>query len=417
MANGRHIVLSGDELALLTAVFWRGGLSRAEVAARLDVSRSKANALLSSLSARDLLAESGTQPSTGGRRPEVLSLSAAIGVFAAIDIGATSLDVALLAPDMTVLAHHAEPADVRNPPTQMFARARDLLRALLRERDLSPTAVRAIGVGVPGPVAFETGQLVEPPLMPGWQSFSIRECLAEDYDAPVFVDNDVNLLALGTLWQVRAQLQNFIVIKIGTGIGCGIICHGALYRGADGSAGDVGHICVDPNGPRCPCGNVGCVEAMAAGPALGRMATEVARSGRSGPLQSAWLERGALSAIDLGDASRAGDPEANRIIQQAGAHIGEMLASVINFFNPSHVFVGGGVAQIGPSLLAAIRHSVYRRSLALSTRHLDLRYMPNPHTNGILGAGVLAIQEALLRPALPRPASDRGRTPPNGSTR
>ena len=138
----------------------------------------------------------------------------------------------------------------------------------------------AIGIGVPGPVNFDRGQLVNPPLMPDWDSFSIRDYLREDYAAPVFVDNDVNLMALGELWRLQRSLQNFLVIKVGTGIGCGIVCHGEVYRGANGSAGDVGHICVDQDGPRCHCGNLGCVEVMAAGPAIARMAIEAAERGR-----------------------------------------------------------------------------------------------------------------------------------------
>ena len=134
---------------------------------------------------------------------------------------------------------------------------------------------------MPGPVDFESAQLVNPPLMPEWDSFSIRDYLAEAFPAPVFVDNDVNLMALGELWRMQRSLQNFLVIKVGTGIGCGIVCHGEVYRGANGSAGDVGHICVDQAGPRCHCGNLGCVEAMAAAPAIARMALEAAQAGES----------------------------------------------------------------------------------------------------------------------------------------
>ena len=182
-----------------------------------------------------------------------------------VDIGATSLDVAVLRPDLSVLAQHDEPADVREGPAVVLARVRVLMRELLARCGHTAKDVLGIGIGVPGPVNFEIGQLVNPPLMPAWDSFSIRDYLREDYAAPVYVDNDVNLMALGELWRLKRSLSNFLVIKIGTGIGCGIVCHGEVYRGAAGSAGDVGHICVDQEGPRCHCGNLGCVEAMAAG--------------------------------------------------------------------------------------------------------------------------------------------------------
>jgi glucokinase-like ROK family protein len=388
--------LSPGELTLLEHLFWSAGLSRSELAARVDFSKSKANTAIGSLIQRGVIEEGGTQSSTGGRRPEVLRLSRRMGVVAAIDIGATSLDVALLAPDMTVLAHHAEPADVRAGPVPMFSRTRALLDSLLDRCGATRRQVLGIGVGVPGPVAFDTGMLVDPPLMPGWENFSIRDCLGEDFQAPVFVDNDVNVMALGTLWRLHGELPNFLVVKIGTGIGCGIVCHSAVYRGADGSAGDVGHICVDPDGPLCHCGNVGCVEAMAAGPAIARMAEEAARNGESARLKQILDAKGGLTPIDLGNASRTGDVAANAIVQQAGVQIGRMLAAVVNFFNPSHVFIGGGVALIGPLLLASIRQSVYQRSLALSTRHLDIQYVPQGDSAGVIGAAVLALQETLL---------------------
>lgn len=218
-----------------------------------------------------------------------------------------------------------------------------------------------------------------------------------DYRAPVFVDNDVNVMALGELWRMQRRLPNFLVIKVGTGIGCGIVCHGRVYRGANGSAGDVGHICVDPAGPRCHCGNLGCVEAMAAGPAIASAAAEAARSGQSALLQQMLDERGTLKPADVAHASRAGDVAANAIVQRSGALIGQMLASVVNFYNPSHVFIGGSIQRIGPLFLAAVRQSVYQRSLALSTRHLEIQYTPLGERAGLIGAGVLAMQESMAR--------------------
>jgi predicted NBD/HSP70 family sugar kinase len=205
----------------------------------------------------------------------------------------------------------------------------------------------------------------------------------------------VNLMALGELWRLKRVLPNFLVIKIGTGIGCGVVCHGEVYRGANGSAGDVGHICVDPDGPRCHCGNLGCVETMAAGPAIARLGIDAAREGRSALLAQRLADQGALTPEDVGHASRAGDSAANAIVQRSGTLIGQMLASVVNFFNPSHVFVGGGVTRIGPLFLASLRQSVYQRSLALSTRHLEIAYTPLGDRSGLIGAGVLALQETL----------------------
>ncbi|MEJ8849453.1 ROK family protein [Variovorax rhizosphaerae] len=382
-------------MQLLETAFWSAGGSRHVMAERLGFSKSKANTLIAGLIDQGMLAEYGMQPSSGGRRAENLQLNAGLGALIGVDIGATSLDVAILRPDLTLLAQHGEAADVRQGPGVVLARVRTLMRELLTQSGLSAKDVLGVGIGVPGPVNFAIGQLVSPPLMPAWDSFSIRDYLREEYAAPVFVDNDVNLMALGELWRLRRSLSNFLVIKVGTGIGCGIVCHGEVYRGAAGSAGDVGHICVDQEGPRCHCGNVGCVEAMAAGPAITRMAVDAANAGESAALAACLREKGRIEATDVGEASRAGDAAANGIIQRAGNLIGQMLASVVNFFNPSHVFIGGGITGIGPLFLAAVRQSVYQRSLALSTRHLEIQYTPLGMQGGVIGAGVLALHETL----------------------
>ena len=387
--------LSRAELTVLETVFWSAGTSRAELAKNAEFSRSKANAAVAALIERGMLDETGPQASSGGRRPETLLLSRNLGVLAAIDLGATSLEVALMTPDLAVLAHHSEPADVTDGPGIILSRVRELLRELRTRCQVRREEVFAIGMGTPGPVEFGSGLLVAPPIMPGWEGFAIRDYLREEYAAPAFIDNDVNVMAMGELWRLHRRVPNFIVVKVGTGIGCGIVCNGMIYRGANGSAGDAGHICVDPNGQRCHCGNQGCVEVMAAGPAIARMGAEAAHNGQSAMLAEILSNNGTITPEDVGQASRGGDVAANAIIKLAGKLIGHMLASAVNFLNPSLVLIGGGVSRIGPLFLAAIRQSVYHRSLALSTRHLDIQYAPLGERAGLIGAGALALHETL----------------------
>jgi len=391
----RAPALSATELAVLEGVMWQHGPSRDALCSHLNSSKTRANALVAGLIEQGWLDEIGPRASSGGRRAETLQLHRGLGVLLGVDLGATGVDIAVLGTDLQVLAHHAEAVDVREGPGVVFTLIRTLMRRLLTQLKLKPKDVLAIGIGVPGPVDFESGQLVEPPLMPLWDRYSIRDDLRAEYEAPVWVDNDVNLMALGELWRLKRTLPNFLVIKVGTGIGCGVVCHGEVYRGANGSAGDVGHICVDPAGPRCRCGNLGCVEAMAGGPAIARLGQEAAQAGESALLAEALAERGELTSEDVGNASRHGDAAANAIVQRSGALVGQMLASVVNFFNPSHVFIGGGVTGIGPLFLASLRQSVYQRSLALSTRHLEIVLSPLGQNAGVIGAGVLALQEVL----------------------
>lgn len=387
--------LRPSEITLLDHVFWSSATSREALASNTAFSKSRANAAVAGLLEQGVLEATGEQVTTGGRRAGTLRVSHELGVLVAVALGATGLEVGVLAPDLSVRAHHSEPADVRDGPAAVLSRVRALMKTLLKQAGVRPADVIAIGLGVPGPVDFASGQLVNPPLMPEWDAYAIRDDLRAEVDVPVFVDNDVNLMALGELWRMQRGLQNFLVIKVGTGIGCGIVCHGVVYRGANGSAGDVGHICVDPHGPRCHCGNVGCVETMAAGPAIARAATEAALAGQSALLKERLDAQGALKLVDVAMASRAGDGAANAIVQRSGALIGQMLASVVNFYNPSHIFIGGSVQKIGPLFLAAVRQSVYHRSLALSTRQLEIQYTPLGDRAGLIGAGVLAMQESL----------------------
>jgi glucokinase-like ROK family protein len=387
--------LSPGELALLDTVFWSTGLSRDALARRSAFSKTRANAAVADLLERGLLEENGPQASSGGRRAETLRLHRGLGVLLAADLGATGLRVGVLTPDLQVLARHVESADVRKGPEFVLARVRALLRQLLEQAGRSAHDVIGIGMGVPGPVNFESGQLVNPPLMPEWDGFSLRDDMKADFAAPLFVDNDVNIMALGELWRLQRSLHNFLVIKVGTGIGCGIVCQGQVYRGATGSAGDVGHICVDPSGPRCHCGNLGCVEAMAAGPAIARMARAAVEAGESALLAETLASTGTIRPEDVAHASRAGDAAANAIVQRAGGLIGQMLASAVNFFNPSHIFFGGSMMRIGPLFLASLRQSIYQRSLALSTRQLEIQISPLGEQSGLIGAAVLAMQETL----------------------
>ena len=387
--------LSTNELSVLEGVFWLHGPSRDALSHRLAFSRTHVNAVIAGMLEEGWLDRAGQRESSGGRRAETLCLHPSLGVLLCADLGATSIEVAVLSLGLEVLERRGETIDVRAGPGLVLSRIRALMREVLAARQLKPRDVLAIGMGVPGPVDFATGQLVEPPLMPQWDSFSIRDDLRAEYEAPVWVDNDVNLMALAELWRLKRELPNFLVLKVGTGIGCGVVCHGEVYRGANGSAGDVGHICVDPVGPRCHCGNVGCVETMAGGPAIARDATAAAQAGHSAMLADRLAANGALTPEDVGNASRAGDAASNQIVQRAGTQIGQMLASVVNFFNPSHVFVGGGLVRIGPLFLASLRQCVYQRSLALSTRHLEVGYTPLGDQAGLIGAGVLALQETL----------------------
>ena len=260
-----------------------------------------------------------------------------------------------------------------------------------------------IGIGVPGPVEFESGRPVSPPIMPGWDGYPLRERFA-DRGVPVWVDNDVNVMALGELTAGCGRgVDDFVFVKIGTGIGAGIVVDGRIHRGAKGSAGDVGHIHVQAGREvTCRCGMSGCLEAFAGGAALARDAEAAAREGRSVILQALLAEKGHLDAADVAAASKHGDPVSIELITEAGRLIGQMLTGIVNFFNPSLIVIGGGVAGAGDLLLATIRQAIYRRSLPLATRDLTVRRSALDGRAGVIGAATMAANELFAREFLPR---------------
>jgi glucokinase-like ROK family protein len=378
--------------------------SRSELVERTGLSRTIVARRVGDLVERGLVVEGSPGPSTGGRPARQLAFRATAGHVLVADLGATSIDVAITTLDGRILAHRDEPASIGDGAEAVLTRVEQLFGQLAATTYGVPGRLWGIGIGVPGPVEFATGRPVAPPIMPGWDAYPIRERFTARYGAPVWVDNDVNVLALGE-WRsgIAAGHDDVVVLKVGTGIGAGIISGGRLHRGAQGSAGDVGHIQVtDDPVVICRCGNIGCLEALAGGAALGAAGEQAAREGRSVRLRTALDQRGAVTAEDVAHAASAGDPVATTMLQDAGRRIGSMLASVVNFFNPSLIAIGGGVANSPDVLLASIRESIYRRSLPLATRNLLIQRSSLGGLAGVIGASGMVVDQLFSRDSLAR---------------
>jgi len=380
-----------------------GEASRAELAEATRLGRSVLMQRIETLLKSGLLAEDRVGVSTGGRAPRLLRFRADAGHLLVADLGATSTDVALADLSGGILAHHQEPSEIAAGPEAVLGRVEELFDECLAEVGAPPASVWAIGIGVPGPVEFASGRPVSPPIMPGWDGYAVRERFA-DRGVPVWVDNDVNVMALGELTAGSGRgVDDFVYVKIGTGIGAGIVVDGRIHRGAKGSAGDVGHIYVQAGRDvTCRCGMSGCLEAFAGGAALGRDAEAAARDAQSEILRALLDEKGYLTAEDVATASKHGDPISIELITEAGRLIGQMLTGIVNFFNPSLLVIGGGVAGAGDLLLATIRQTIYRRSLPLATRDLIVRRSALDGRAGVIGAATMAANELFAPEFLPR---------------
>lgn len=373
----------------------RGPLSRAELGDRLGVPRSRTAAEVEALAAVDMVRAAGPAPSRGGRPSTLVELNPDIR-YAAIDLGATSIDIEITNGRLEPIAGHSEEADITVGPEAMLQRICEVM-AKLRGHDGRP--LRGLGIGLPGPVSVRDGMPISPPIMPGWHRFPLRTALEVEYGCPVMVDNDVNLMSVGEGYRGISQAtENSLFVKVGTGIGCGIRLGGKVYRGPEGCAGDIGHIQVDPRGPQCHCGGSGCLEALFSGAALKREALAAASSGAS-PFLRGLLETGApLTGREVGEGATQGDLACVKLVREGGRQLGYVLATVVSFINPSMIVIGGGLARLGNLLLAEVRSCVYKRSLPLATGNLPIVLSELGPRAGVTGAAVLASELAHRQP-------------------
>jgi predicted NBD/HSP70 family sugar kinase len=339
------------------------------------------------LLAMQLLVARGDSQSTGGRPPTMLAFNHEAGVVLAGDLGATHSRVAVTDLGGTVLAQTRRDIAIAEGPETVLSWLESAFDRLLDEVGRSADAVRGVGVGLPGPVEFATGQPVNPPIMPGWDRYPVGSRLAERYGVPALVDNDVNIMAVGEHWSNWRDEAFLLFVKIGTGIGSGIVAGGHVHRGADGAAGDIGHIHVpDHDDIVCRCGNRGCLEAFAGG---GAMALRLREQGL--PTQT---------SRDVVDQVRAGRPEAVQLIREAGRTVGGVLATCVNMLNPAVIVIGGDVARADEPLMAGIREVVYRRSLPLATGRLRIVRSQLDDGAGVIGAAVMVLEEVLAPAAV-----------------
>lgn len=352
------------------------GLARSTVAQRIDA-----------LKTAGLIVElDEPAPSTGGRPPSRLGFNAEAGLVLAADLGASHSRVAVSNLLAEPIADVTAEIDIDRGPGDVLSWLDGAFRDLLEEIDRPMSEVRGVGIGLPGPVDFAHGMAVNPPIMAGWHMFGVAEHFRALYDVPVLVDNDVNIMALGEYWVMDPKVQDFIFIKVGTGIGSGLILGGHLHRGALGAAGDMGHVQTTSDDALCRCGNNGCLEATAGGGSIAAYLRD--------------LGYDASYTSDVVKLVQKGNREAIQAVRAAGRLIGEVLASTVNLLNPALIMVGGDLAKAEPQLLAGIREVVYQRSTTLSTIDLQLTVTSLGDLAGVTGAAAMVIEHIFAPSAI-----------------
>lgn len=359
--------------------------TRGELQELTGLSRSTVGQRLEALTSAGYLRVAGTAASTGGRPANRLEFDHRRGAVLVADLDVHSARVAVA--DLA-----GKPLGVRDLVVSIAAGPEPVLDAVLgafadvlRESDVDSAAVRGVGVAVPGPVEFDTGRAVHPPIMPGWDGFPIGERIRRAYDVPVHVDNDANVMALGEQVSCYPDSPALVLVKVSTGIGAGVVVGGQVYRGIDGGAGDIGHVRLPGEDALCMCGSPGCLAAVASGGALARQLPDV------------------RSSKDVADRIAAGDPTAVRLARAAGQRLGEVLATVICLLNPEVLVIAGELAE--PQLVNGIRETLYRQALPRATRHLQVTLSQLREDAGIVGTAAMVLQQILSPAAVDRTLS------------
>jgi glucokinase-like ROK family protein len=377
----------------------RGGesISRADIAKRTGLSRSTVSAIVDQLLASDLIRERGVGVSRGGRRPILLEFNPRAGFVAGLDIGATHLLVVVADLEATVLVTKEEPFSIGLGPENGLSQAIHIVKAALEQAAIPPDRVFGVGVGVPGPVDYDAGIVVSPPIMPGWDRVPIRDRLQKALNLPTYLDNDANLGALGEYaYGAGKDVPNLAYIKAASGIGCGLIIDGRIHHGQRGYAGEIGHLTISENGPPCRCGSFGCLESMASSEAIVRRAQAAIQAGQKTSL-SGLQDR--LDLAQIAQAAHQGDALSQQLFEEACRHIGVALAGLINLLNPGRVIVGFGVDEAGSLLLTPLQRTVEARTMNGAASDARIVFAQLGRQGVAVGAVTLVLQQTFSSPA------------------
>lgn len=374
------LVRSG-EAATQAQLIRASGFARATVASRLEA-----------LVASGVLVEGELVRDTGGRPAAQLMINSRRGVLLGADVGGSHARIAAFDLRGRLLEVDDHVVSITAGPDAVLGLLAGEFESLTTAHGYRHDQVRAIAVGMPGPVEQSSGRIVSPPTMPGWDGTDVRSYFAARFDAPVVVDKDANIMAIGEHRVLDDPIDDMLLLKVGMGIGGGIIANGRILRGSQGAAGDLGHL-PRRGGAPCRCGQEGCAEATAGGWAIARELRD-----RGYP--------DVRTSRDIVELVRSREPLALELLRRAGLRLGEVLAEAIGVLNPSRVIIGGNLSAAGDELLAAIRERVYDQSHPLATKNLRITLGELGDDAGIMGAAELAGDAAFGLADLARVAED-----------
>ncbi|KJF21289.1 ROK family protein [Rhodococcus sp. AD45-ID] len=370
---------AGEVFSLIRA---GSATTRSEIGKLTGLSRTAVSARVSALQSIGLIADDDEGPSTGGRPPATLTFDKSAGLVLVVAIGRSRAQLAVTDLSGAILTAEDIDKSVGVGPDELMPEIADHLTSLLARIGRPPSEVIGVGLSIPGTVDVAAGASLDSPMMSGWDGVALAPYLASVTDAPLFADNDANVMALAELSERRESAPNLLMIKASTGLGAGIVLGGVLQRGSLGAAGEIGHTkTAAAKDIQCRCGDVGCVETVASGWALVHA------------LEAQGRDVGHVR--DVVRLALDGDGEARRLIRTSGRLIGDVISGAVNLLNPEVLVIGGDMAEADELFLAGLRESVYGNATALATRSLHIVSVSHGAQSGILGCAVLVLDNLL----------------------
>lgn len=390
-----------DVLTVVDLVRRGRASTRQQLAQMTGMGRNTISSLLNTAVALGLIAPNGSGPSTGGRAPATWRFRQEDGLVLVAGVHSSTLRLAVTDLGGAPVECRTLPWSITRGPAPTLAEATARLRDMAGPLD---RPVWAAGASLPGPIDQESGRPTAPPIMPGWDDFDVVAVMEEALGVPAVTSNDVNTMLLGhavTLQdQAHRRPRDILYLQVGTGIGAGLMSNGLLHRGADGAAGDIGHVRVTGNDAVvCRCGRTGCLEAVAGGWAVMRDARRAGAEGTSPFLRERLADSGDLTIDDVVAGVTAGDTECVTLMVRSATAVGDALAMIVSFFNPGRVVLAGPMPQGCLLFLQVARRIVDERALALATHDLELVPAEDSLDDEMRGTAILAVNALFDRAA------------------
>jgi len=384
-----------NESLMLNVIREDGPISRTDIAKTTGLSGATVTKFVDNLIRAGFVEEDGYDVSKGGRKPTLLKLVPQAIFAVGVDLGASNLRAVVVNLEAKIIAKIVKKTNADEGRARVFKRMIETIYEVVDASGAEKDKVKGIGIGISGVIDHRKGVCLFCPNIKGWENIPVKRLVEEEFGIEASVDDSSRTMALAEYWcGLTRKVENFIFVNVGVGVGSGIFTNGQLYRGSRGTAGELGHTTIDENGPRCRCGNRGCLETLVSGPSIVRRAKEALEEGVVSLISK--MSDGDLSRVTpeiVAEAARKGDKLAFNIMEKTGEYLGIGIANAVNLFNPELVIIGAGVSRAGDLFLDTVKRTVKARALHTASTSVDIKISQLGDTTAAQGAAILILKD------------------------